>query len=391
MNPRFAARAARHLRSALVSAGITLHAVLACAQSATSDPPYSVVDSGPFYRVLQRTVSLTNNATGEVSQQVQSYTELEDGMNYLSQGQWVPAQDLIEVTPGGAQAVHGQMTAAFSSDITAQGAISLTTAAGEVFQSHPIGLFYADSASGKVAQIGAAQASVGTLYPPNVIVFSNILSGVRADLMLVWAKNGFEQNLVIKQSPPPPGSFGLSSSTTTLQLWTAMDSVPVPQEVRPVPLDSGLEDHILIFQSAWFPVGAAFAFGDTSLPPAGQAAAVRPLRPSEPGTVPTAKSLVNISGQQVLIEEVRFSDLAAALSQLPQASLSPRPNQAVQVAERGMFLKPNAKPIPARQPMEVASSQYHPQGRGPGLHRTHRRRQQLHLCQQQHLPYRQRL
>ncbi len=254
------------------------------------------------------------------------------------------------------------MTAAFSSDITAQGAISLTTAAGEVFQSHPIGLFYADSASGKVAQIGAAQASVGTLYPPNVIVFSNILSGVRADLMLVWAKNGFEQNLVIKQSPPPPGSFGLSSSTTTLQLWTAMDSVPVPQEVRPVPLDSGLEDHILIFQSAWFPVGAAFAFGDTSLPPAGQAAAVRPLRPSEPGTVPTAKSLVNISGQQVLIEEVRFSDLAAALSQLPQASLSSRPNQAVQVAERGMFLKPNAKPIPARQPMEVASSQYHPQG-----------------------------
>ncbi len=203
---------------------------------------------------------------------------------------------------------------------------------------------------------------MGTLYPPNVIVFSNILSGVRADLMLVWAKNGFEQNLVIKQSPPPPGSFGLSSSTTTLQLWTAMDNVPVSQEVRPVRLDSGLEDHILIFQSAWFPVGAAFAFGDTPLPPAGQAAAVRPLRPSEPGTVPTAKSLVNISGQQVLIEEVRFSDLAGALSQLPQASVSPRPNQAVQVAERGMFLKPNAKPIPARQPMEVASSQYHPRG-----------------------------
>ena len=169
------------------------------AQVAVSNPPYSIVDRGPFWRVLQRTVAVTDNVTGQVSQQVQSYTELEDGMNYLSNGQWVDAQDLIEATSTGAEAIHGQMTANFSSDITSSGAITLSTAT-ETFQSHPIGLFYFDSGSGKVAQLGSVQPSVGTLYPPNVIVFSNVLSGLRADLMLVWAKNGFEQNLVLKQN-----------------------------------------------------------------------------------------------------------------------------------------------------------------------------------------------
>jgi hypothetical protein len=171
-------------------------------------------------------------------------------MNYLSNGQWVEAQDLIELTPTGAQATHGQMTGNFSSDITSAGAITLSTAS-ETFQSHPIGLFYFDSVSGKVAQLGAVQPSVGSLYPPNVIVFSNVLSGLRADLVLVWAKNGFEQNLVLKQNPPPPESFSMSSTTTTLQLWTAMDSCPVPQEQRSVLLPCGLEDHILIFGSTW--------------------------------------------------------------------------------------------------------------------------------------------
>ena len=355
MGIRFTAKTTRFFRATLI-VSLSFSSLCSIAQTVSADPPYSIVD-----RVLQRTVSVTN-VTGSVSQQVQSYTDLGDGMNYLSNGQWVQAQDLVEVTAEGAQAVHGQMKANFSGDITSVGAISLTTAAGEVFQSHPIGLFYMDSASGKVAQIAAVQSSVGTLYPPNVIVFSNVLSGLRADLMLVWAKNGFEQNLVLKQNPPPPGSFSMSSSTTTLQLWTAMDSCPVPQEQRPVLLPSGLEDHILIFGGTWFPVGAAFAFGNAFLAPNGQAAQVRLIRPSDPGTVPTAKSLLSIAGQEVLIEEVRYSDLATVLSQLPQASLSPKPSQTAELADRGKFLRPLPKSASSSLPMQVASTKYTPKG-----------------------------
>jgi hypothetical protein len=360
MNAQFILKA-RCPQTVIAFALATLPMSPALAQTADQDPPYSVVDRGPFYRVLQRTVAVTDNATGQVSQQVQSYIDLGTGMNYLSNGQWVEAQDLIEVTATGAQATHGQMTGNFNSDITSAGAITLSTAT-ETFQSHPIGLFYFDSTSGKVAQLGAVQSSVGTLYPPNVIVFSNVLSGVRADLMLVWAKNGFEQNLVLKQNPPPPESFSMSSSTTTFQLWTAMDSCPAPQEQRPVLLPSGLEDHILIFGSTWFPVGAVFVFGNTPVPATGQAAQVRLIRPSDPGTVPVAKSLVNISGEQVLIEEVRYSDLASVLRQLPQASISPKANQTAEFANRGSFLRPSLKPLVGYQPIQIASSRYIPKG-----------------------------
>jgi hypothetical protein len=162
------------------------------------------------------------------------YTALGDGLNYWANSQWTPSQDIIEAAPSGAVAVHGQITASFGGDITAPGAITLTTASGLVFQSHPIGLYYADPVSGQIAEIALVQASSGLLYAPNVIVFSNVLSGLDADLMLVWSGRGFEQNLVIKASPPAPEAFGLSNAACRLQFWTAMDACPQPVEQRPV-------------------------------------------------------------------------------------------------------------------------------------------------------------
>ena len=353
---------ARHAREVLVIAFVLVPILLSQAQTVPSDPPYSVVDRGAFYRVLQRTVSVTNTATGEVSQQVQSYTELGDGMNYLSNGQWIESQDLVEATSWGAQAVHGQMTATFNSDISTKAAISLTTAAGEVFQSHPLGLFYADSASGKIASIATVQLSQGTLYPPNVLVFSNVLSGLKADLMLVWAKNGYEQNLVLKQSPPRPESLGLSSATTRLQFWTSMDACPAPLEQRPVLLNSGLVDHILIFSGCWFPVGSAFSFGRWPAMPQGQPVPVRLISPSAPDAFPVAKSLVTIEGQTVLIEEINYSDVLPSLSALPQAALWPSNRGAVQLADRGELLPKPSRSKGQAGPVSVASVAYTPEG-----------------------------
>src|SRR5205085_2585668 len=152
------------------------------------------------------------------------------------------------------------------------------------------------------------------LYPPNALVFSNVLTGLNADLVLVWAKNGCEQNLVLKQRLPVPESFGLSSGTTHLQLWSALDRFPVPQRQRTITLKPGLVDHILDFTDSWFPVGSAIAFGSRQLPADGHAAVIRPTDPSAPGTVPVAKSLVDIAGQKVLVEEVNFDDLQNLLT-----------------------------------------------------------------------------
>jgi hypothetical protein len=304
------------------------------AQTVTTDPPYTEVDRGAHYRVLQKTVSVTNAQTGEITQEVHAFTELEDGMHYWTNNTWADARDLIEITPTGAQAVHGQMTAQFSGDITSIGAIKLTTPAGDVFQSRPAGLYYFDSALGQVTRISSVQSSQAILYPPNAVVYSNLLSGINADLMLVWARNGYAQNLVIKQSLPSPESFGFSSATTRVQLWTAMDSCPVPVRQRTFTLRSGLVDHILDFNDCWFPVGSAFALGTVQLPRPGQPLLVRASDPSAPDSIPVAKSLVDMNGSTVLVEEINYSDLAnaAAAAGLPQASITTPHARAVEVA-----------------------------------------------------------
>jgi hypothetical protein len=318
-------------------------AFVAPGQNAT-EPPYTVTDVGANYRVLQRTVQVTNSATGEVTQQVQGYTELDAGMNYWTtdsaqpQGGWAESQDLIEITPTGVQAVHGQMKAVISGDVTSTGAITLTTASGQVFQSRPLGLYYADPFSGKVAQIALVQPGRGLLYAPNVVVFTNAFSGLNADLILVWSRNGFEQNVLLKQSPPPPETFGLSSVSSRLQMWTAMDQCPEPIEDRPALLPSGLWDHILIFPDCWFPVGSAFDFGSAPLPNPGEAATVRPISPSDKNAFPTAKSLVTIASQRVLIEEINYSDLLTAFKNLGHASLPPSNPNAVEFAARGQLV-----------------------------------------------------
>ncbi|SRR6266404_2318170 len=73
-----------HSLALLLAACVLLPASLAFPQTNASDPAYSVIDRGAFYRVWRRTLSTTNNLTGQITQQVQQYTELGDGMHYWS-------------------------------------------------------------------------------------------------------------------------------------------------------------------------------------------------------------------------------------------------------------------------------------------------------------------
>jgi hypothetical protein len=353
IGPQFAVFLAGCLCPSLLSAS---------AQTQAANPGYTVVDAGLSYRVWHGTTSVTNATTGEITQQISSYTELDDGMYFWSNSVLTAAQDLIEVTPSGAQAIHGQIKANFSADITSVGAITLTTQGGDVFQSHPLGVFYFDTALGKVAQIAAVQTGQVTLYPPNVLVFSNLLAGLSADLMAVWAKNGYEQNLIIKSQPPTPESLGFSSQTTRVQLWTAMDSCPVPWRQRTFTLNSGLVDHVLDFGDCWFPTGSALAFGTIPLPPPGEAAPVRLIDPSAPDAVAAAKSLVNLAGLTVLVEEINYGDVQAMFAALPRTAMAPAGRTVVELADRGRLIPKPPPSKPQSRPVRVASSQYSARG-----------------------------
>jgi len=90
-----------------------------------SNAPHNLAERGPFYRVWQRTVPVTDSLTGKFTYELQQYTELGDGLCYLENGQWADSQDLIEITPNGAAAVRGPLKAYFSPNLNTVGAITL--------------------------------------------------------------------------------------------------------------------------------------------------------------------------------------------------------------------------------------------------------------------------
>jgi hypothetical protein len=226
-------------------------------------------------------------------------------------------------------------------------------------QSRPLGLFYYDPTLDKVARIGLVQSGQAVIYPPNMVVYLDVIPGL-ADLMVVWTKGGCEDSLVIKRALPSPQSLGLTSSAR-LQFWSVFQC-PEPKEQRPVLLRSGLTDHIIIFDSCWLPVGCVFTFGGAPLPPAGKAAEIHLTDPSDPKSVCLAKSLVTISGQKILIAEVNYADVIPTLQTLPQASFYPKNDRPVEFANRGALLTaPQTKKSSARS-IQLASTPYRASG-----------------------------
>ena len=306
----------------------------------------------------------TNSTTGEVSTKLQTFQELGNGICYqTAEGQWLDSQDLIELTATGARAIHGPLTAQFSGDIATSGAITVTPRVSNLPGStpirwSPIGLFYFDPASNQTIEIASVQSSQGALYPPNVIVYTNLLNGLKADLMLVWTKAGCDESLILKEAPPPPSAYGLSGSAR-LQYWSAVDC-PDPLEDKPVTLASGLTDHILIFGGYWLPAAPVYMVGNTPVPANGQPA--RLPSPPTPGSVCAAKKLVTIGGEKVLIEEVNFSQLAPLFSKLGQTAIPHKPNRALEGVAPSRMLA-GARPSGARPlPVRLTRSAYIPEG-----------------------------
>jgi hypothetical protein len=141
-----------------------------------------------------------------------------------------------------------------------------------------------------------------------------------------------------------------------------MDACPQPVRQQAVRLRTGLVDNRLFYPDCWFPVGSAFVFGETPLPPPDQAARVRQFDPADPNAIPTAKSLVTVAGQQVLIEEINYTDLAAAFANLSQAALPGAGRRAVQLASRAQLLPAIDGAQRQSRPIQAASGSYQARG-----------------------------
>jgi len=292
-------------------------------------------------------VELLTNDLGMVSMQTNSYVELQTGMAYLTNGQYVEAQEIIEGFPGGAVARQGQIQMIFPNDLSAE-PVDAQTAAGQ-FRSAVVCLSYADYGLQTNVVIAEIQPCQGQIIAPNQVLYPRAFTNeVNASVRYTYRKYGWEQDILIDDpgSLPTPESLGLDSGSPSLvlQVVTEFLEAPPPAQTSQTVMTAGgvaLQDQELDWGSMRLGHGQALFLG--------------PSTNSNP--VPTAKHwVVTPDNRQFLVEEVPFAQLLRGLlSGSGGASLDnpARKVRALVSLDRLRRLKP-AKPNPRR--MELATA-----------------------------------
>lgn len=300
---------------------ITFVSVLTLCHAQQTSQPIGSILSPTLYTVVLRgansraweSMSYQVSASGQIIPRVHQYTELATGLCFQQNGQWADSVEQISILPdGSAAATNGQHQAYFPSDVY-DGVIKLVTPDGLQLQSQPIGLSYDDGTN--TVLIAELTNSVGELISSNEVLYPNAFVGIDADLLYTYTKAGFEQDVLLRQQPPSPENFSMDSQTTTLQMMTEFVDPPEPSiKTHKLPAQQGmaLDNDSLNFGTMNMKTGRAFL-------PGAKGDKVHAV---------VAKKWVNVSGRQILVEEVPVMTLANAISNLPQPA-------STQVSQRG--------------------------------------------------------
>jgi hypothetical protein len=270
--------------------------------NAPAPTPYAITVQDGGSRVWQQT-TYEVDPSGRVFSRQHSYTELASGLNHLVNGQWVESSEQIDIQPNGtAQAVNGQHQAYFPGDIY-QGEIELVTPDGVQLHSRPMGLSYFDGTNS--VMIAELTNSIGVVSGANQVIYPNAFTDFKADLVYTYTKAGFEQDIVLREQPPTPESFGLNSQNTRLQVLTEFfDTADPGQTALAVNPQDGLSDTSLTFGQMKMIQGKAFAVGDTD-------------QAGPPSKTPVYKSWQILDGRTFLVEELPVQSITTQLEQLP--------------------------------------------------------------------------
>lgn len=235
-----------------------------------------VADKGLNHRWVMKVTPL---ADGTVVTN-RSYVHIEPGLHFLDeQGGLRESQDLIELTPDGAEARHGQIKVKFAPDITTSGAIDIETPEGNHLRGAPLGLSYYDAKSGESVLIAETKSTIGEIIPPNRLVYRNFLDDIEADVVYEYKKGGFMQLVLIKEKLPPPSFYGLSDESSRLEVMTEFSDSPQPvqhpskirkeedQVKRASMVEPDFNDTTLSFGRVLVPRGTAFGVFDDDQEP----------------------------------------------------------------------------------------------------------------------------
>ena len=303
-------------------------------------------DKGADYQVWQQIQTLRDAKGNTLLVTNPAYVELETGKFYRDGDRWLETRAVIEAHPGGAIARYGGHKVIFVGDFLSDVVVDMETPDAKRLQSRVLGLSYLDTASGTSVWLADAASSTGVIITTNQVLYAAAFSGVKADVRYTYTKAGLEQDVILREQPPTPESFGLESKTTRLQVITEFLSPPNPIiETKTLGTDvERFEDQTLDFGVMQMVAGKAFMIGASE---------------SDSAETPVSKRWTVADGRTLLIEEVELPRIAAQLESLPAkkrtAFFWKKSGKAVATAKLNLPTRPNNKL--AKRAMQLAKLQ----------------------------------
>jgi hypothetical protein len=312
---------------------------------------YSVVARDADSRVWQR-VEWEPTPSGRSIPHVHSYTELSTGMHYLEKGQWLESREEIEIATDGAVARQGPHKVTFAFNINSPVSVEVLTPDNQRLKIRPLGLAYYDFHTGTNVLIAELKDSDGLLVATNQVLYPDAFDGLgatfRADIRYTYKLSGLEQDVIIRQRPPSPETYGLNPATTWLWVLTEFIDPPadvqVAREVRRGWKESTV-DKIVKLGAMSIGHGTAFGLG---------------LGQDRSAGVPVQKHWTIMDGRTFLIEEVTFPRIVPQLRNLQTSAETPNSGGGSKrhLASNSLVLPPvkvASTTTPATKAMQIAS------------------------------------
>lgn len=226
----------------------------------------AVVDMGPHQQTILQ-ISEASDGSGGTILTTNSYVQVETGLNFRDDyGAWVPSVAGFDLIQGGATAWRGQHKVSLAANLNAAGSVQVRLPDNQVLRSHPYALAWYDTATGESVLIGEIQDCRGYQVADDQIIYPGAFTDIEADIRYTFSKAGFEQDVILREQPPTPETFGLRSETSRLEVWTEFPESPEPQkrsiskDVQSASVVAGelTDDEVLDFGSAQIGTGRAF-------------------------------------------------------------------------------------------------------------------------------------
>ncbi|MGH7953076.1 MAG: hypothetical protein ACREFE_14330, partial [Limisphaerales bacterium] len=286
---------------------------------------YQIGEQGANQRVWQKIVRATDGQGNIVLTTNRSVVELATGLNYKDSttGKWMPSREEIDAYPGGAIAQYGQHKVIFANNLNVSGAIDLQMPDGKEMRSDILGLGYYDIASGKSVLIAEIKDCQGQIVHSNQVIYADAFNGISANVKYIYTKAGLEQDVILLASPPSPETFGLSSTSSVLQVLTEFTSAPTPVIHVAATPSSPIPDELLDFGAMKMVRGKAFLLGTNST------------------TASVSKQWMTVANRTLLLESVRVPAISRQLMRLPlsaQTSVKPANGSALDMVSAKRLL-----------------------------------------------------